>query len=727
MKPVTLSFLWHMHQPFYRFEGDTMAYLPWVRLHAIRSYYDMVAVLEEFPEVRVTINLVPSLIEQLRGYESGGSDLFLEVAKVPSKHLTENERRFLFKNFFSAQVERMIKPLRSYAVLLEKRDNALRVRGVDEAWREFSEADYRDLRALFDLSWFGFKARERFPRIEELRKKGSDYTEEEISEIHGFEKTLIGDVIPLYSRAAGRGQIEISVCPYAHPILPLIVDADSAREALPDAPLPRRFREPHDAQEQLDRALVYIEKELGHRPVGLWPAEGAVSQDVAEMASAAGLRWMASDEGVLVRSVHDDSASHYRAWRAHTVSGKLALLFRDRDLSDRIGFAYKDWVATDAVSDLLTSAASNVHKFSARDGLVVIALDGENPWEHYAEAGSFFLRTLYGHLQNSSEFKTLTLSEAAEEHVTRQSVSRLHAGSWIYANFATWIGGPQKNRAWGLLGKCREALRNSLVTGNDVKDENRLAAKRALHAAEGSDWFWWLDGQYESLYITEFDRLFRGHLARAFELLGMPVPPELEVPLTSAEPLPTEIPRIELQGILHPQMDGRVTDLLEWREATHLTWAELSAKSAMQMGRVPLLALWLGYTSTHQLCLRLDRPGGPEEVALLEQITLEARTPEGSRRARIVLGPGGTCERAEVSNQREGKPIEYAEVREGLVTVSSGGILELSIACTLLGLGEGQDAALLIGLKEKEGEVLLRPLFIRLVGGEKKVPGRISH
>ncbi|HKQ97888.1 MAG TPA: glycoside hydrolase, partial [Candidatus Polarisedimenticolia bacterium] len=250
MAPVSLAFLWHMHQPQYRLPGERVALQPWVRLHAVRAYYDMVRVLEEFPGVRVTFNLVATLLEQIDAYRAGGSDQFRETARTPVEDLDDAGRRFLVDNFFAAQEARMIRPLPRFAELLDKRREARRRRGEDQAWRDFRPEELRDLQALFDLAWFGFRAREDYPEIAALHRQGRGFTAKDVATLHRVQDDILGRLPGLYRAAAARGQAEITASPYAHPILPLLVDSDSAKVALPDAPLPPRFTAPGDARAQ---------------------------------------------------------------------------------------------------------------------------------------------------------------------------------------------------------------------------------------------------------------------------------------------------------------------------------------------------------------------------------------------------------------------------------------------------------------------------------------------
>ncbi|HEU4402572.1 MAG TPA: glycoside hydrolase family 57 protein, partial [Candidatus Polarisedimenticolia bacterium] len=604
MKPVSVAFLWHLHQPLYRLRGERTAVMPWVRLHAIRSYYDMVRLLDEFPAVQVTMNLVPTLIEQIRAYEAGGSDLFWDAGAVPAEDLDEEQRIFLFDHFFSAQDARMIGSLPRYAELLARRRRARRAHGPKDAWKEFTDADFRDLQALFDLAWFGFKALEDFPALAALARGGQAYTQENIREIHAVEREILRRLLPLYRDAATRRQIEISTSPYAHPILPLLIDSDAARESLPEAPLPQRFRAPEDARAQVEEALDLVERELGVRPRGLWPSEGSLSQETAELLAACGVAWAASDDGVLRESVLDEPADHRRPWLPAGPARAPWLIFRDHDLSDRIGFTYARLDPEAAAADFLGAVVQRAGEGEDRGGILLIALDGENPWEHYPRAGADFLRILYGSLLKTPSVACRSVSSALSEGPAPGTIRRLRAGSWIDASLATWIGGPEKNRAWSVLGRTRAAV-GAALKDTTLPGDRRREAWASLRAAEGSDWFWWLDAQFSSIYRPQFDALFRGHLRQVYEALGRDLPDELNWPIRSPERRSDEA-IAETSAWLLPEIDGFEGSLFEWLGAVRLAWSSLSAPGAMQRAVRPVESLWFGFSEEGEFLLRLD-------------------------------------------------------------------------------------------------------------------------
>src|SRR4051812_47459492 len=142
MADIALAFLWHQHQPYYPDDvaGDNP--MPWVRLHGVKDYYGMALHLLEFPEMRCTINLVPSLILQLQAYtERGATDRYLSISRVPADGLSEDDCLFLLDNFFNANHDYMIRPYPRYAELLLRRGSGREP--ARECLRRFNERDFR--------------------------------------------------------------------------------------------------------------------------------------------------------------------------------------------------------------------------------------------------------------------------------------------------------------------------------------------------------------------------------------------------------------------------------------------------------------------------------------------------------------------------------------------------------------------------------------------------------
>jgi len=578
--PVTrVAVLWHMHQPSYRDPLDGTFILPWVRLHALKDYWGMVAILAETPEVRVTFNLVPSLIDQLEDYVGGRArEAEQRLGLQPAESLDEHEKVYLLRASFMAHPENLIGRFPRFAELLALRGPRNDEAGLRAAAPRFRAAEMRDLQVLAKLAWFDLEWQRDDPELRRLIDKGRHFDEDDKRRLAEREKALLAAVLPAYRRAADEGRVELSASPYYHPILPLLCDSDAHREAHPGAYVPQRFRHPEDAADQIRRAMARHAAVFGRPPAGMWPSEGSVSEDaVAEMARA-GLRWTASDEGVLERSVqrplHRDTRGTaqpvdllYRPWVRRTAAGPIAMLFRDRALSDLIGFSYSGQDPERAAQDLL-DRIRRIGEAWRREGLagdpvVPIILDGENAWEHFRDGGRTFLRRFYAGLQEDPSLQALSMSEAVAAGEARE-LPRVFAGSWIHSDFSVWIGHADDRKAWDLLGAARDAL-SAAETSGAVDPEALERAREAFRAACGSDWCWWYGEDHSSENDFEFDRLFRRHLRAVYDALGRAAPEALAETLISTRRF--EVRQSRPAGEVTPVVDGEITTPDEWAAA----------------------------------------------------------------------------------------------------------------------------------------------------------------
>jgi alpha-amylase/alpha-mannosidase (GH57 family) len=610
MAKIRIVLLWHMHQPFYKDLVTGSYRLPWVRLHALKDYYGMVKLLDEFPDVHQTFNLVPSLVTQIEDYVSGkAQDPFFDVAAKPARELSPEERRFALAYLFQANPIHMIARYPRYEEL------HLRFRGAGEnperAVPRFDLQDLTDLQVLSQLAWFDeFFLKE--PAIAELVRKGRDYSLEDQRFVLGLERELIARVLPAYAEAARRGTIEISTSPYYHPILPLLCDTDMGGISTPGLKLPQnRFQHPEDARTQLDRGLALHERVFGLRPRGAWPSEGSISEQVLRIAGEAGLEWMASDEGVLSRSLdyvftrdgngvlHSDSAERlYRIYRYESGAPPVYLFFRDHALSDLIGFVFSGMPPKAAADNFLARIKDCARPILAqgRDAIVPVILDGENAWEYYPESGREFLRRFYDGIARDPQLEALTASEAIREEESSRGESvragkkkapkkaggkalepaapvepdppgdrrrfvrlaKLTPGSWIHANFNVWIGAPEDNRSWDYLSAARDYYANYGMTASE---EQRALAFEELQIAEGSDWNWWYGPEHHSANDRDFDELYRKHLSNVYLALGARPPDYLAQPIAAVEVRPSYTPQA---AYIHPRVDAEYERYFDW-------------------------------------------------------------------------------------------------------------------------------------------------------------------
>ncbi|MDA3902429.1 MAG: glycoside hydrolase family 57 protein [Desulfuromusa sp.] len=592
--PLKVCILWHMHQPDYRDPVSGQTLLPWAWLHGVKDYGEMLETIVE-TDARVTINLVPSLLEQLERYANGEDrDRWLELLSQSPSELSDTERLFMVDQFFSVNEETQIFANRRYHQLYQ-----LRGVGPQSDAQRFSEQDLLDLQVCFLLAWTGSHLRRKSTVVADLLQQGEFFREEQKQQLLVCCNDEINRVLDFHRQLEESGQIEISVTPYAHPILPLLCDLRSALEPSPGLPLPAAdFRHPEDARLQVREGLRTAERIFGKRQRGMWPAEGGVSAAAVKLLQEEGALWAATDEGILARSLDGGLTERSNLYKIYQYND-LPLLFRDRELSDRIGFLYAGWKTAEAVNDLL----KRLQRIALRapGGTVAIILDGENCWERYPDNGYPFLRDFYQALQKDPQLEMSTIKGALAKSEP-VSLNRLAAGSWIRSDFTTWIGHPEKNQAWELLQQSRtEIIADEVNHALEHPEEPLSELVRELLRAEGSDWFWWFGDEHATAQADIFDRLFRRHLEGLYHLKGLPVPARLH---QAIKPIRKEVVGLEPTACFTPQIDGRIGNYFEWLAAGRI---DLSVGGAMYAGGETLEELYYGYDQ-EQLYFRFDQP-----------------------------------------------------------------------------------------------------------------------
>jgi len=597
MPQIYLCFLWHMHQPFYKDLNSGEYKLPWTRMHALKDYYGMVHILEEFPKIRQTFNLVPSMMAQVAEYASGeAADPFLQMALKPAESLTESDRRFLLQHSFYSDPHHMIYRYPRYGELYD----------AFRAHSAFATQDFRDLQMWSQLAWFDEEFQAGDAEVREWIERGRRFTPHDQIRMGEKQREIVGRVLPAYQKLAQTGQIEISTTPYYHPILPLVCDSNIAGVSHPSVPLPPRFRYPEDARKQLALARDYILRNFGVAPVGLWPSEGSVSDEVFHIACELGFEWAATDNGVLNRTLSRSVSVEglYRPYQWRQGDHGLRVIFRDHFMSDLIGFVYSKMEPSHAAEDFLHRIRQNCAGIlaSGRDALVPIILDGENAWEYYERNGRPFLRDLYRKISSDSGMTAVTASEAFRL-MAAEPLDHIFPGSWINANFDVWIGAEEDNEAWTHLLRAR-ATYDSVAAG--VPEDRRKMAFEELMIAEGSDWCWWYGPEHQSDNRVEFDQLYRSHLANIYRFLNLNPPEELSRPILRVV---TPDVRIDPSGPIHPVIDGEVTSYFEWMGAGIYRVDERSG--AMHGKRFLVKEVQFG-SDGRNLYLRLDFHDGVE-------------------------------------------------------------------------------------------------------------------
>ncbi|HTU17831.1 MAG TPA: glycoside hydrolase family 57 protein [Gemmataceae bacterium] len=718
MADIALTFVWHQHQPYYPDDVSGENPMPWVRLHGVKDYYGMALHLLEFPQMHCTINLVPSLLLQLRAYtEHNASDRFLDVSRIPAEDLSEDDCLFLLDHFFMANADHMIRPFPRYVELYQRR--AMGRNSARDALRRFQARDLRDLQVWFNLTWVHPLAVEQDDCLRALRDKGRNFTDEDRNALLAKHLEILQRIIPLHRELADRGQVELTTTPYYHPILPLLFDKKLAREAMPEVKLPRYTGGyPEDAAVHVRRAVEEHERIFGRKPRGVWPAEGSVCQAMLPLLAQHGVRWIATDEEVLSASTHGtvsrDGKGHvrhpeklYQAYKVREGNAELGIVFRDHALSDLIGFHYQR-SDPEAAADNFMSCLYGIGQVveHGEPALVSVILDGENCWEHYPSGGVAFLRALYTACTQTPGVKPMKVGDYLERYPPRDTLPRLFAGSWISHNFAIWIGHEEDNTAWDALHQTREYLRGQeAACGLAGSAEPPTALQRAweeMYIAEGSDWFWWFGDDHSSAQDALFDYLFRKHLQNVYVLLGDTPPPELGRPISrKGQRVHYTLPR----AFLDVKIDGRYT-FFEWVSAGRYICQNERGTMAMAT-QGPLEELYFGFNLS-LLLIRIDC-NRPARSALMDFDVWRVGFVEPAGFEVRVTSPGRDDQRAELL--RDGVPMPGIEVPVGIDQIA-----ELAIPFDALGVavdqhmqffvellrdGQGQDRA------PREGAIVL--------------------
>lgn len=572
-KKLSIAIIWHMHQPVYRANPEEIYLMPWVRLHAVKDYLDMLVMIDKFPTIKLNFNLVPVLVDAIHNYGfNGAHDIYSKLTVTPVEELDEEEKKFILNHFFDANYQNMVFHHEAYKKLYDKRFSR-----EDITTSDFSPQEYSDIMAWFNLSWIDPYWRI-YAKINELSNKlDGNFTLQDRLDIIEHQRRIIRRIIPSYKKYQEAGRIEISVSPYYHPILPLLLDMKDAEKANPNTIPPRIASDmKEDAIYQVKAALDKFERLFGKRPAGVWPSEHCISEKTLELFQDLDVKWTIADEGVLEQTLKREFMRDFRGYLENPYdlchsyeykNGKnpINIIFRDAVLPNLIGFEYPNYDPDKAANDLYERIKS-IHKKLQHSPderhLLTIAMDGENCWENYSEDGNVFLKTLYKLIEEDEGLETTTVSEYLDSAAKVVNLKKIHPGSWINRDFMLWVGEPTKNLAWQYLDKTRQVLKEA---EKKIKNPEVLSlAWRELYIAQGSDWFWWYGEPNDSGQDNIFDLLFRSHLKNIYKYLELPSPEYLDIPLSETLLPGSRYPKGEVEDF---ELTGTDENSEKWRGA----------------------------------------------------------------------------------------------------------------------------------------------------------------
>lgn len=570
---LNLCFFWHMHQPDYRGSDGVMS-MPWVFLHAIKDYYEMPWLLSRQKGLKATFNITSSLIEQLNLYNDPlQNDYFLSLWEKHPSQLDKEARKWLMKICKSTQYDTMVKPWPHFDLLYRK--------------EQLSDEELIEFEVLFMLAWCGNYLRQTNSLVGELIKKEKGYNQADKAQLLQSLSAFVETILPFYAALQKEGIISLSTTPYNHPILPLLIDMNNAKRAdmhtvMPDNPMSLK----EDAIEQVRRSILLYKKTFGVNPTGFWPAEGAVDEQSVSIYKEHGLRWIASDEAILFRSLGSEARHNlYRPYRYND----MTIGFRDHTLSDLIGFNYRFKSGHNAKEHFI-SALELIVKGEENDPTLFVILDGENAWEFFENNAYDFFTEIYQYLVQAQWCKTMTMDEISklESHGILETLA---PGSWINGNFNTWSGHPQKNRAWELIYQTRRDVENYFGV---IAESVAKKVRSHFLASESSDWFWWYGDDHVTKFSFEFDAIFREHLIGIYRLLDMQPPSDLFEPIFTYESTVSFL--LKPQASISPLIDGKNSYFFEWLGSGWID--ENKLYSTMDRIRGPIEKIYYGHNDS---------------------------------------------------------------------------------------------------------------------------------
>ena len=560
-----------MHQPVYELEGTYL--MPWVRLHAIKDYLDMVLVLEKHKKLKLNFDIVPALLDSIIDYtEKGYQDIHFELSSFDVEKLTDEEKSFIINNFFMTKFETMVFKNETYRNLYQKRFSINNF-GIND----FSLQEYSDLMAVFNLVWIDPIHYKRYPRLRKLWDKKINYTQQDRLEILGIQIDIMREIIPTFKKFIKKGRLELTTSPYYHPILPIMIDIkSSAKDCTTTKHLPLSLNMIDDVKLQISSAIKRIEEIFGFRPKGLWPPELCIGAKTLKMLADEGIEWTISDEGILANSINSDFVRDfkgnindpYRLLKTYTYQARrnkeINIIFRERSIPNLINFEYAGINPEMAANDLYEKIKTMQNKLLVSPDnthLLTIACDCENCWENYQNDGVEFLDKIYSLIENDKSLETVLISDYIANDKHKKPLKKIYSGSWIDKTFQYWVGDSEKNIAWAYLKKTKDDL-DKFIKHNKNNPVIKTA-KRELMIAEGSDWFWWYGKPNNSGQDFLFDYMYRERLKNVYNIINKKPPEYLNKSIITSIELPFKLPKRSIS----PSMDGLIKSSAEWFNA----------------------------------------------------------------------------------------------------------------------------------------------------------------
>ncbi len=324
----------------------------------------------------------------------------------------------------------------------------------------------------------------------------------------------------LFQTLVSSKQIEVVLTLPHRPVLPLIMDTQNAKLSVPPvSALPTPFAWPGDAVEQMGLARESFRRRWRQPPQGLVLPWGVALGPEFPLLAQVKLAWALLP-----------SSGPVATW----LEGLAVPVVSPADLPAEAG-ARHDWFEKNARSVLASSGTVGPFQSASLDDLASLDLlagsTGTAGWALLSE------RVGLGPVPGERRAKPAPV------------------------DFSPWIGQPEENRAWDLLGVVRRAIDQHQNSGQaDLRSLD--LAKRAIHAAENGSYFDSFGSEKDGARNDDVTREFTASLAQVYPLLGQPVAPELRGGAAGSGP--SMAVADESEGRF--ERDG---DVLRWHDAMH--------------------------------------------------------------------------------------------------------------------------------------------------------------
>lgn len=558
--PLHVSLIWIYNLPYVKDVNGNFA-LPIIRQYLQRDYIDMIKISRKYPNLRISFNIVPHLIEQLSDYVfNNATDYTWILSQKPADELTITEKDFILTHFFKGVDNVIIAPYPRYRELYEKKTELDKKGYMDGVSPYFSTAEIRDLQIWHNMAWIG-KESQQDTLIDRLISKDRNFTETDKSNLIDYLKSLHKSMFDLYEEELVRRRIEISTTAFYNPIIPLALDNHSVHTNS-DSHLPmRRFQGSELVKRQILHARRFSKRVFNQTSLGIQSPESALNAATLDLFAKLRFNWTVLERDHVDKDLAPEAAAFPFEYTTNNIH-RIDCLVNQWTLSDKFVHVYPNMEPRAAVADFFESLneirRQAIRVRSDSPPHVTIAVPGDVIWDVYQRQGLEFLNALYNGFEAQDDIVTVLPSEYLRNFHLRTTIHTVH--SHAKNGFDKWMGSRPVNHAWDKLDVTYSFFKSKEHEGQ-FSEKTLKQVRQDLQIALCSHWF--------SSYTSEptkwdvyFDDQFRMRLIQCYERLYQKAPNSLFYNFKNeSASLYNTLPLTEF---IYPRIDGFDTGISEW-------------------------------------------------------------------------------------------------------------------------------------------------------------------